>query len=115
MIHFSFQYFAQFANGTAPTTGSLSNIPQTSEALSTSQTDIAKHRLSGSHNTKTDSDQGFSAALIYQGYLDDPRNTDNAWVETEVWNFHYDLGDEFDLRLKVCAFTGHFFLIVLFA
>jgi ADP-ribose pyrophosphatase len=36
---------------------------------------------------------------LYKGYLDDPRNTDNAWVETEVWNFHYDIGDTFDLRL----------------
>ncbi|KAH3781602.1 hypothetical protein DPMN_159501 [Dreissena polymorpha] len=33
------------------------------------------------------------------GYLDDPRNTDNAWVETEVWNFHYDHGDTFDSSL----------------
>ncbi|CAD5115997.1 unnamed protein product [Dimorphilus gyrociliatus] len=25
---------------------------------------------------------------IYSGYVDDPRNTDNAWVETTVFNFH---------------------------
>lgn len=25
---------------------------------------------------------------IYQGYVDDPRNTDNAWMETTVYNFH---------------------------
>lgn len=25
---------------------------------------------------------------IYTGYVDDPRNTDNAWVETTVFNFH---------------------------
>jgi len=30
-----------------------------------------------------------SVTLLYKGYLDDPRNTDNAWVEAEVWNFHY--------------------------
>jgi hypothetical protein len=23
------------------------------------------------------------------GYIDDVRNTDNAWVEAEIWNFHY--------------------------
>ena len=23
------------------------------------------------------------------GYIDDTRNTDNAWVEAEIWNFHY--------------------------
>lgn len=25
---------------------------------------------------------------IFQGYVDDPRNTDNAWMETTVRNFH---------------------------
>lgn len=41
-----------------------------------------------------------SASLLYKGYLDDHRNTDNAWVEAEVWNFHYDMGDNFDLRMS---------------
>ena len=27
--------------------------------------------------------------LFLIGYIDDVRNTDNAWMETEVWNFHY--------------------------
>ena len=42
---------------------------------------------------------GFSASLLYKGYVDDPRNTDNAWVEAEVWNFHYDMEDAFDVRI----------------
>ena len=42
-----------------------------------------------------------SASLLYKGYLDDSRNTDNAWVEAEVWNFHFDMGDNFDLRQDV--------------
>ncbi|KAB7496574.1 ADP-ribose pyrophosphatase, mitochondrial [Armadillidium nasatum] len=25
---------------------------------------------------------------IYSGYVDDPRNTDNAWMETVAYNFH---------------------------
>ncbi|PIC46828.1 hypothetical protein B9Z55_006394 [Caenorhabditis nigoni] len=25
---------------------------------------------------------------LYRGYVDDPRNTDNAWMETVVFNFH---------------------------
>ena len=25
---------------------------------------------------------------IYKGYVDDPRNTDNAWMETVAFNFH---------------------------
>ena len=37
------------------------------------------------------------------GYIDDVRNTDNAWVEAEVWNFHYDLNMLFPhLRNDVC-------------
>eukprot|EP00960_Hanusia_phi_P072150 767714-Hanusia_phi.AAC.1 len=27
---------------------------------------------------------------IYKGYVDDPRNTDNAWMETVAMNFHLD-------------------------
>ncbi len=27
--------------------------------------------------------------MVYRGYIDDVRNTDNAWVEAEIWNFHY--------------------------
>lgn len=30
--------------------------------------------------------------LVYRGYVDDPRNTDNAWMETQVYNFHDDTG-----------------------
>lgn len=25
---------------------------------------------------------------IYEGYVDDPRNTDNSWMETLAQNFH---------------------------
>ena len=38
--------------------------------------------------------------MIYSGYIDDPRNTDNAWIEAEIWNFHYDKEDFFDKRIK---------------
>lgn len=30
---------------------------------------------------------------IYKGYCDDPRNTDNAWMETVAFNFHDKDGD----------------------
>lgn len=33
---------------------------------------------------------------MYAGYVDDPRNTDNAWMETVVFNFHDDTGDVFN-------------------
>lgn len=29
---------------------------------------------------------------IYSGYVDDPRNTDNAWIETTAYNFHDESG-----------------------
>ena len=46
---------------------------------------------------------------IYRGYVDDPRNTDNAWMETIAMNFHDNRGDsvaKFKLHagLCVCAF-----------
>lgn len=44
----------------------------------------------------------FSAGqAIYKGYVDDPRNTDNAWMETVAFNFHDETGDsvgQFDLK-----------------
>ncbi|XP_067842996.1 transient receptor potential cation channel subfamily M member 2-like [Heptranchias perlo] len=30
------------------------------------------------------------AIQIYSGYVDDPRNTDDAWIETQVLNFHLE-------------------------
>ena len=40
---------------------------------------------------------------IYKGYIDDPRNTDNAWIETIAMNFHDDTGEILDdVLLKVC-------------
>lgn len=30
---------------------------------------------------------------IYSGYVDDPRNTDNAWIETTAYNFHDETGN----------------------
>lgn len=38
---------------------------------------------------------------IYKGYVDDPRNTDNAWMETVAVNFHDEDGNhvgKFNLR-----------------
>ncbi len=33
---------------------------------------------------------------VYRGYVDDPRNTDNAWMETVCVNFHDEDGTIFD-------------------
>lgn len=31
---------------------------------------------------------------VYKGYVDDFRNTDNAWMETIAYNFHDDTGTQ---------------------
>ncbi|KXJ18286.1 ADP-ribose pyrophosphatase, mitochondrial [Exaiptasia diaphana] len=38
----------------------------------------------------------YNELQIYKGYVDDPRNTDNAWMETLAVNFHDDTGKAFD-------------------
>ena len=41
-----------------------------------------------------------SGTTLYRGYVDDPRNTDNAWMETVAVNFH-DTGNLFSaFKLK---------------
>lgn len=43
--------------------------------------------------TKKDIQEVFkNGEVIYKGYVDDPRNTDNAWLETVACNFHDDDG-----------------------
>ena len=34
-----------------------------------------------------------SGTQVYSGYVDDPRNTDNSWMETVAYNFHDDSND----------------------
>ena len=29
-----------------------------------------------------------SGQVVYRGYVDDPRNTDHAWMETTAFHFH---------------------------
>ena len=31
--------------------------------------------------------------VVFKGYVDDPRNTDNAWIETVAVNFHDEQGN----------------------
>ena len=38
---------------------------------------------------------------IYKGYIDDPRNTDNAWIEYHLFNYHdQDNNILFEISLK---------------
>ncbi|CAF3699945.1 unnamed protein product, partial [Rotaria socialis] len=34
-----------------------------------------------------------TATSVYKGYIDDPRNTDNAWMESEAMNMHDETGE----------------------
>ncbi|GCB67445.1 hypothetical protein scyTo_0005130 [Scyliorhinus torazame] len=48
------------------------------------------------------------AKEVFAGYVDDPRNTDNAWVETVATNFHDDTGDSVgQLDLQSGDDAGH--------
>lgn len=62
---------------------------------------------------------------IYKGYVEDPRNTDNAWIETTVYNFHDDDGrvlDNMELTAGTCirsimkmnSFVAIIFVVCLF-
>ncbi|TMS06185.1 Transient receptor potential cation channel subfamily M member 2 [Larimichthys crocea] len=45
----------------------------------------------------------------FQGYVDDARNTDNAWVETTALNIHLDRGSQImeDIEKKLMKNQGH--------
>lgn len=44
----------------------------------------------------------FDLEQVYQGYADDPRNTDNAWIETTAVNYHDETGMlTLNLKLQV--------------
>uniref|UniRef100_A0A2P2I2L5 ADP-ribose pyrophosphatase n=1 Tax=Hirondellea gigas TaxID=1518452 RepID=A0A2P2I2L5_9CRUS len=40
---------------------------------------------------------------VYRGYVDDPRNTDNAWMETVAQNFHQDEAEGILTELELSA------------
>jgi len=40
------------------------------------------------------------ATLVYQGYVDDPRNTDNAWMETDTYHLHLTENEANSVVLK---------------
>ena len=40
---------------------------------------------------------------VYKGYVDDPRNTDNAWIETTAYSFHCSLELGGLLKLQTVA------------
>ncbi|XP_069790175.1 transient receptor potential cation channel subfamily M member 2 [Narcine bancroftii] len=47
-----------------------------------------------------------NAFQVYTGYVDDPRNTDNAWIETQALNFHLDEDNPFTNMLTSRGGSG---------
>lgn len=50
-------------------------------------------------------------AQVHRGYLDDPRNTDNAWVETVAISVHFDTQNDVEMKrlnsVRGCHPVGH--------
>lgn len=46
----------------------------------------------------------FFLPQVFKGYVDDPRNTDNAWMETVAVNFHDESGTHLKFK-SVFIFT----------
>ncbi|KAF7659303.1 hypothetical protein LDENG_00000110 [Lucifuga dentata] len=59
------------------------------EALNSIAVTASERAIIHEHITKLFKCPGFE---VYKGYVDDPRNTDNAWMETVAANFHDDTG-----------------------
>lgn len=41
-----------------------------------------------------------SATPVYQGYVNDPRNTDHAWMETDAYHLHLDINQANQITLQ---------------
>ncbi|OWA53321.1 ADP-ribose pyrophosphatase, mitochondrial [Hypsibius exemplaris] len=54
------------------------------------------------HNRRLMEDHFRDGVQIYRGYVDDPRNTDNAWMETVAINYHDNSGSHL-AKLKLVA------------
>ncbi|XP_058151745.1 ADP-ribose pyrophosphatase, mitochondrial isoform X2 [Dasypus novemcinctus] len=63
------------------------------EALNSKQKSSAEKRKMEKQLQKLFSEEHL---VIYKGYVDDPRNTDNAWMETEAVNYHDETGEIMD-------------------
>ena len=61
----------------------------TSAAVTMSSLNARSDSIHASANAKL-LDQLKQGTLLYSGYIDDERNTDNAWVESTSWHLHDD-------------------------
>jgi hypothetical protein len=83
----------------------LQKYPASEEEMKNYFAKFAKESDEPSMPLKDINSSKFTAKRIYKGYVDDPRNTDNAWIEAEIWNFHYGDQDKFDEIIPnvICA------------
>lgn len=66
------------------------NIDQLNDVV----TDFFEHGEEVSNISSVRSKMLMIFSKIYRGYVDDPRNTDNAWMETVVMHFHDESGQK---------------------
>lgn len=74
----------------------LQKYPISEEEMKSFFASFSKESDEASSALKDANSSKFTAKRIYKGYVDDSRNTDNAWIEAEIWNFHYGDQDKFD-------------------
>lgn len=80
-----------------PASGVLASVPKPAET---------RHRGTGTQSSwcsQSAGDGSVNAAVlpcaqIHKGYLDDPRNTDNAWVETVAISVHFDNQNDVEMK-----------------
>lgn len=58
----------------------------------TLQREFAEEAMNGVIDKESLKELWSAGKELYRGYVDDPRNTDNAWMETVVYNFHDSKG-----------------------
>ncbi|CAF4299525.1 unnamed protein product [Adineta steineri] len=71
--------------------------------------ELTEEAINSNANGAKHVDELFKTAdSIYKGYVDDPRNTDNAWIETEATNMHDETGElTKDLKLEAGDDASH--------
>lgn len=74
-------------------------IDSAESALEAAKREFVEEAMENVKNSDLDS-LWQKEAELYRGYVDDPRNTDNAWMETVAFNFHDGAGILKDVKFK---------------
>ncbi|KJJ84130.1 Nicotinate phosphoribosyltransferase [Candidatus Omnitrophus magneticus] len=70
--------------------GMVERIKKENKVMLDTTLDTAVRELQEETNVFLDEIDISKAVSVYKGYVDDRRNTDNAWMETEAWHFHIE-------------------------